>query len=170
MTTVQSLGQQSLEDPHLDRTHLDPAGADTDTDTVPAAAAAELLRAAALRVTRPRVEVVRSLSHAPHATADAVARDIRARGERVSTQAVYDVLRALIERGLVRVFEPAGHATRYELRAGDNHHHLVCRGCGDVRDVDCATGAAPCLETTDDHGFAIDEAEVTYWGYCPACR
>ena len=87
----------------------------------------------------------------------------------VSTQAVYDVLRALTSAGLVRRIEPAGSVARYESRVADNHHHLVCRSCGAIEDVDCAVGTAPCLTASDDHGFAIDEAEVTYWGLCPAC-
>ncbi|MCD6638619.1 MAG: transcriptional repressor, partial [Nocardioides sp.] len=118
--------------------------------------------------TRPRLAVLGALATHPHADADAVASAVRDGGT-VSTQAVYDVLRALTEAGLVRRIEPAGSPTRYELRVGDNHHHLVCRGCGTIVDVDCAVGHRPCLVASETHGFAIDEAEVTYWGLCPRC-
>lgn len=135
------------------------------------AAAGTLLRDHGLRVTRPRVAVLTALADLPHSDADAVARAVRSELGAVSTQAVYDVLRALAEAGLVRRIEPAGSPARYELRVGDNHHHLVCRACGAIEDVDCAVGARPCLETDlDDHGFVIDEAEVTYWGTCPDCH
>lgn len=127
------------------------------------------LRSAGLRRTAPRLAVLESLRAHPHATAEAVLGDVRVRLGRVSTQAVYDVLHALTEAGLVRRIEPARSPARFELRVGDNHHHLVCRACGRVEDVDCATGEVPCLTTSDDRGFAIDEAEVTYWGLCPAC-
>ena len=131
---------------------------------------AALLRAAGLRVTRPRLAVLATLGVQPHADADMVARLVRQDHGAVSTQAVYDVLRALGDAGLVRRIEPAGSSARYELRVGDNHHHVVCRTCGAVEDVDCAVGQRPCLETeTDSHGFVIDEAEVTYWGTCPSC-
>lgn len=126
----------------------------------------ELLRGAGLRVTAPRRAVLGVLATTPHTTADEVRRAVPG----VSTQAVYDVLHALTEKGIVRRIEPAGSAARFELRVGDNHHHLVCRGCGRIEDVDCATGAASCLTTSDDRGFAIDEAEVTFWGTCPTCR
>lgn len=132
-------------------------------------AAAQVLRARGLRVTAPRVAVLGELSEHPHAHVDGITRGARARLGSVSTQAVYDVLSALGRAGLVRRFEPAGHPARYELEIGDNHHHLVCRRCGDMVDVECAPGAAPCLEAADDHGFAIDEAEVIYWGICPGC-
>jgi Fur family transcriptional regulator, stress-responsive regulator len=132
--------------------------------------AAALLRAAGLRVTRPRLAVLEALSDQPHADADHVARSVRVALGSVSTQGVYDVLHALAENGLVRCIEPAGSPARYELRVGDNHHHVVCRSCGAIEDVDCALGARPCLETDgDSHGFVIDEAEVTYWGTCPSC-
>lgn len=135
------------------------------------AAAGTLLRDHGLRVTRPRVAVLTALADLPHSDADAVARAVRSELGAVSTQAVYDVLRALAEAGLVRRIEPAGSPARYELRVGDNHHHLVCRACGAIEDVDCAVGARPCLETDlDDHGFVVDEAEVTYWGTCPDCH
>jgi Fur family ferric uptake transcriptional regulator len=131
---------------------------------------AAALRQASLRVTRPRVAVLSALVERPHADADTVATEVRREIGSVSTQAVYDVLRALTEAGLVRRIEPAGSSARYEVRTGDNHHHLVCRGCGAITDVDCAVGDAPCLVAEDDHGFLIDEAEVTYWGLCPDCR
>lgn len=133
-----------------------------------AADAAAMLRGAGLRVTRPRLAVLDALAVHPHADADEVASAVRGTGS-VSTQAVYDVLRALTGTGLVRRIEPAGSPTRYELRVGDNHHHLVCRGCGVIADVDCAVGHRPCLVASETHGFAIDEAEVTYWGLCPRC-
>lgn len=130
---------------------------------------AELLRSAALRVTGPRVVTLRALAARPHASADKIAAGVRRELGAVSTQAIYDVLRACTAAGIVRRFEPAGSPARYELRVADNHHHLVCRGCGAVHDVDCAIGAAPCLEASNDRGFAIDEAEVVYWGLCPSC-
>jgi Fur family ferric uptake transcriptional regulator len=128
-----------------------------------------LLRAARLRVTRPRLAVIEQLRLHPHADADTVARGARADLGHVSTQAVYDVLAALTEAGVVRRIEPAGSPARFELRVGDNHHHLVCRSCGDIVDVDCAVGERPCLHASDDHGYEIDEAEVVYWGRCPTC-
>ena len=131
---------------------------------------AAALRHASLRVTRPRVAVLSALVERPHADADTVATEVRREIGSVSTQAVYDVLRALTDAGLVRRFEPAGSSARYEVRTGDNHHHLVCRACGAITDVDCAVGDAPCLVAEDDHGFLVDEAEVTYWGLCPDCR
>ncbi|MEJ5946835.1 Fur family transcriptional regulator [Pseudokineococcus basanitobsidens] len=132
--------------------------------------AAERLRAAGLRATAPRVAALGVLAEQPHADADDVARGVRARIGRVSTQAAYDVLHALVGAGLVRRIEPAGSPALFELRVGDNHHHLVCRSCGEVRDVDCAVGAAPCLvPAADGTGFAVDEAEVIYWGTCARC-
>jgi Fe2+ or Zn2+ uptake regulation protein len=130
----------------------------------------QMLRQAGLRVTRPRLAVLAALRDAPHSGADAVLTAVRRDAGAVSTQAVYDVLNVLAGRDLVRRIQPAGSVARYELRIGDNHHHVVCRGCGAVSDVDCATGEAPCLDTTDDLGFVIDEAEVTYWGTCPDCQ
>jgi Fe2+ or Zn2+ uptake regulation protein len=105
----------------------------------------------------------------PHADTDTLLRSVRADLGEVSTQAVYDVLRALTAAGLVRRIEPAGSVPRYESRVGDNHHHIVCRVCGAIADVDCAVGDTPCLTADNDHGFVIDEAEVTYWGLCPSC-
>ena len=131
--------------------------------------AQQRLRDVGLRVTRPRAAVLDILADHPHTSADEVLRLVRAELPAVSHQAVYDVLRALSTAALVRRIEPAGSVARYEIRVGDNHHHLVCRGCGAIVDVNCATGAAPCLTATDDHGFAVDEAEIVYWGRCPAC-
>jgi Fur family transcriptional regulator, stress-responsive regulator len=137
---------------------------------VPAPLDAEpLLRGAALRVTRPRVAVLTAVHEHPHADTDSIARAVRGVLGEVSTQAVYDVLRALTAARLVRRIEPAGSVARYESRVGDNHHHVVCRSCGDIADVDCAAGHTPCLTAADDHGYSIDEAEVVYWGLCPAC-
>ncbi len=127
------------------------------------------LRAAGLRVTRPRVAVLTALRHLPHADTDTIIGAVRADLVEVSHQAVYDVLRVLTAAGLVRRIQPSGSVARYESRLDDNHHHVVCRGCGAIRDVDCAVGHAPCLDASDDHGFTIDEAEVTFWGLCPDC-
>ena len=129
----------------------------------------DMLRGAGLRVTRPRTAVLAVLEHHPHSDSAAVFDAVRADLPTVSRQAVYDCLAALSGAGLVRRIQPAGSSARYELRVGDNHHHLVCRSCGAVVDTDCADSAAPCLHPTDDHGFAIDEAEVIFWGLCPAC-
>ena len=127
------------------------------------------LRDAGLRVTRPRLAVIEALGRQPHADADSIAEAARAELGTVSTQAIYDVLKAFTTVGLVRRIEPAGSPARFELRVGDNHHHVICRSCGAIADVDCAHGSAPCLTASDDHGFSIDEAEVTYWGICPDC-
>jgi len=129
----------------------------------------QLLRGAALRVTRPRVAVLTVVYGHPHADTDSIIAAVRADLGEVSHQAVYDVLRALTAAGLVRRIQPSGSVARYESRVGDNHHHVVCRMCGVVADVDCAVGTTPCLTAFEDHGFAIDEAEVTYWGLCPGC-
>ena len=128
------------------------------------------LRGAGLRVTRPRLAVLTAVHAHPHADTDTVIRSVRADLPTVSHQAVYDVLRALTGAGLLRRIQPAGTAARYEARVGDNHHHVVCRSCGAIADVDCAAGATPCLTAYDDRGYAIDEAEVTYWGVCPRCE
>lgn len=130
----------------------------------------EWLRAAGLRVTGPRIAVLDAVAARPHSDADRVAATVREALGAVSTQAVYDVLRACVGAGILRRIEPAGSAALYETRIGDNHHHLVCRSCGTVVDVDCVVGKAPCLEPADDHGYAIDEAEVVFWGLCPTCR
>ena len=127
------------------------------------------LRDGGLRVTRPRLAVLRAMHLNPHSDTEAVIRLARAELGSVSHQTVYDVLRALTDAGLVRRIQPAGSVARYEVRVGDNHHHVVCRTCGDIQDVDCAVGDAPCLTASDDAGFAIDEAEVVYWGRCPTC-
>jgi len=128
-----------------------------------------MLRGVALRVTRPRVAVLSAVHDHPHADTDSIIRTVREDLGEVSRQAVYDVLHALTASGLVRRIEPTGSVARYESRVGDNHHHLVCRSCGAIADVDCAVGTTPCLTASDDHGFAIDEAEVIYWGLCPDC-
>ncbi len=132
-------------------------------------AAESLLRSAGLRVTQPRLAVLRAVEASPHADTATVLGAVRSELESVSHQAVYDVLDALTRTGLVRRIQPAGSVARYELRVGDNHHHVVCRSCGVVADVDCAVGVRPCLDASDSHGFVIDEAEVTYWGLCPSC-
>ena len=129
----------------------------------------QLLRGAALRVTRPRVAVLGAVHANPHADTESIIGAVREGLPEVSHQAVYDSLHTLTAAGLVRRIQPAGSVARYEARIGDNHHHLVCRSCGTVADVDCAVGAAPCLHASDDHGFTIDEAEVVFWGLCPAC-
>jgi Fur family ferric uptake transcriptional regulator len=129
----------------------------------------QMLRGADLRVTRPRVAVLTAVHAHPHADTDSVIGVVRRELPSVSHQAVYDVLRALTTAGLVRRIQPSGSVARYEARVGDNHHHVVCRSCGDIADVDCAVGEAPCLHASDDSGFAIDEAEVIYWGLCPVC-
>jgi Fe2+ or Zn2+ uptake regulation protein len=130
----------------------------------------ELLRAHGLRVTRPRLAVLDILGAGGHHDAEEIARRCRERLDSVSTQAIYDVLNALARAGLARRVEPAGSAALYEARTGDNHHHIVCRGCGAIADVDCAVGGAPCLDPSSTMGFTVDEAEVTYWGLCPACQ
>jgi Fur family transcriptional regulator, stress-responsive regulator len=124
---------------------------------------------ASLRLTLPRLAVLTVLRQHPHADTDEVIQHVRAELGAVSHQAVYDVLRALTEAGLVRRIQTVGSAARYESRVGDNHHHVVCRSCGAIADVDCAVGHAPCLTASDDHGFTVDEAEVVYWGTCPDC-
>ena len=127
------------------------------------------LREAALRVTRPRLAVLSAVHDYPHADTDSLIQAVRRSLGMVSHQAVYDVLRALTTSGLLRRIQPSGSVARYEARVGDNHHHVVCRSCGAMADVDCAVGAAPCLTAAEDQGFVIDEAEVTYWGRCPEC-
>ncbi len=127
------------------------------------------LRASALRVTRPRVAVLAAVHDHPHADTDSILGAARADLGTVSHQAVYDVLRALTTAGLVRCIQPKGSVARYETRIGDNHHHVVCRSCGAIADVDCAVGYAPCLTASDGSEYEIDEAEVVFWGRCPAC-
>ncbi|MFZ2511955.1 MAG: Fur family transcriptional regulator [Gordonia sp. (in: high G+C Gram-positive bacteria)] len=135
-----------------------------DTATLIAA-----IRETGLRVTKPRLAVYAAVHAQPHTVTEDVLAAVRADLPDVSRQAVYDVLRALTGAGLVRRIQPSGHVARYETRIADNHHHLVCRGCGQIRDVDCAVGEAPCLQAEQTYGFAIDEAEVVYWGVCPEC-
>ncbi|MFF3348308.1 Fur family transcriptional regulator [Streptomyces sp. NPDC002779] len=130
---------------------------------------AEELRGAGLRVTAARVALLETVRHGDHLGVEAIASGVRDRVGHVSLQAVYEGLHALTTAGLVRRIEPAGSPARFEGRVGDNHHHVLCRSCGAVADVDCAVGDAPCLTASDDHGFAIDEAEVIYWGVCPDC-
>lgn len=131
---------------------------------------AELLRRHGVQVTAQRLAVLRAVTREPHATADDIEASVRADIGAISRQAVYDALATLTDKGLIRRIQPARSAARYEDRVDDNHHHLVCRGCGRTVDVDCAVGERPCLEAGDDHGFAIDEAEVVFWGYCPTCQ
>ncbi len=129
----------------------------------------QTLRDAGLRVTRPRIAVLDAVHAEPHADTDSIIRATRRGLPDVSHQAVYDVLRALTGAGLVRRIQPAGSVARYEARVGDNHHHVVCRSCGAISDVDCAVGEAPCLDGDAEHGFQIDEAEIVFWGRCPTC-
>ena len=129
-----------------------------------------LLRQHGLSVTAQRLAVLRAVTAVPHATADAVADAVRADIGAISRKSVYDALGVLTAKGIVRRIEPAGSPARYECRVGDNHHHLVCRSCGRLDDVDCAIGQAPCLVPADDLSFLVDEAEVIYWGTCPSCR
>jgi len=131
--------------------------------------AAEELRGAGLRVTAVRVALLEAVRHGDHLGVEALAAGVRQRVGHVSLQAVYEALNALAATGLVRRIQPAGSPARFEGRIGDNHHHVICRACGAVADVDCAVGDAPCLTASDDHGFEIDEAEVIYWGLCPDC-
>ena len=130
---------------------------------------AELLRRHGLQVTAQRLAVLEAVSSRPHGTADEIAQLVREEIGAISRQAAYDALGALAEKGLVRRIQPAGSPARYEDRVGDNHHHLICRSCGRMVDVDCAVGDAPCLTAATDAGFEIDEAEVIYWGRCPEC-
>ena len=132
------------------------------------ATAAEL-RGAGLRVTAARVALLETVRDGDHLDAEAIAARVRDRIGHVSLQAVYEALHALTAAGLIRRIEPADSPVRFEGRVGDNHHHVVCRSCGVVADVDCAVGETPCLTASDDHGFSIDEAEVVYWGLCPDC-
>ena len=137
--------------------------------------AAELTREAQLRdrglqVTAQRMAILEAVSGHPHATTEEITEAVRDRIGTISRQAVYDTLGVFVEKDLIRRIQPTGSVARYEDRVGDNHHHLVCRGCGVVFDIDCAVGSRPCLTADDDHGFDIDEAEVVYWGRCPSCR
>ncbi|MGN6160204.1 MAG: Fur family transcriptional regulator [Marmoricola sp.] len=130
---------------------------------------AEQLRDVDLRITQPRLAVLAAVEAHPHADTDTIIEAARAEVAEVSHQAVYDVLKVLTSAGLVRRIQPHGHVARYETRVGDNHHHVVCRTCGAIGDVDCAVGHAPCMTASESHGFSIDEAEVIYWGLCPTC-
>lgn len=140
------------------------------SEPVTSAPAVARLRAAGLRVTAPRLAVLAALPDGRHLDVDTVASTARERLGSLSTQAVYDILRAFTAAGLVRRIEPAGSPALFESRVGDNHHHVVCRSCGETADVDCAVGGAPCLTPSSTSGFVLDEAEVTYWGLCPACQ
>lgn len=131
---------------------------------------ADLLRQNGVPITAQRLAVLRAVSGRPHATADAIAEEVRAKIGAISRQAVYDALGMLAKKGLIRRIQPAGSAALYEDRVGDNHHHVICRNCGKTADVDCAVGETPCLTASDDSGFQIDAAEVIYWGTCPDCR
>ncbi len=131
---------------------------------------ANLLRQHGAQVTAQRLAVLRAVSSRPHRTADQIQESVRAEIGAVSRQAVYDALGVLTEKGLIRRIQPARSPARYENRVDDNHHHLVCRRCGVTADADCAAGSAPCLEAADSRGFVVDEAEVIYWGICPACQ
>jgi Fur family ferric uptake transcriptional regulator len=131
---------------------------------------AGVLRGASLHVTQPRLAVLAAVYEHPHADTYRLIEVARKQLGGVSRQAVYDVLRTLTAAGLVRCIHPRGSVARYEARVGDNHHHVVCRSCGAIADVDCAVGEAPCLTADDDNGFAIEEAEVIYWGLCPQCK
>jgi Fur family ferric uptake transcriptional regulator len=130
---------------------------------------ADELRNVGLRVTAARVALLETVREGDHLDGDAIASGVRERVGHISVQAVYEALHALTAAGLVRRFEPPASPARFEGRVGDNHHHLVCRSCGVVADVDCAVGHTPCLTASDDHGFAVDETEVIYWGQCPSC-
>jgi Fur family transcriptional regulator, stress-responsive regulator len=129
----------------------------------------DLLRRVALRVTRPRLAVLSAVHEYPHADTESIIGAARRELPDLSHQTVYDALTALTAAGLLRRIQPSGSVARYESRVADNHHHVVCRSCGAIADVDCAVGDAPCLTASEDNGFAIDEAEVIYWGSCPAC-
>lgn len=130
---------------------------------------ADLLRQHGIQVTAQRLAVFRAVASHPHVTADAVAESVRAEIGAISLQSVYDTLGLLVAEGLIRRIQPSGSPARFEDRVRDNHHHLICRACGRVVDVDCAVGSAPCLTAADDMGYEIDEAEIAYWGRCPDC-
>lgn len=135
----------------------------------PEACALRALRQAELRVTRSRLAVLVWLADHPHASAEAIGAGVRAAQVAISKQAVYDVLAACVDAGLVRRIQPAGHPARFECRVGDIHHHLVCTQCGRTEDIDCLTGDCPCLTPADDHGFSVEETEIVFWGLCPSC-
>lgn len=131
---------------------------------------AHVLRQHSIQVTAQRVAVLRAVAHQPHVTADEAAAIVRGEIGAISRQSVYDALGVLVANGLIRRIQPAGSPARFETRVGDNHHHVICRICGRMADVDCAAGSVPCLTATDHRGYAIDEAEVVYWGRCPECQ
>ena len=132
--------------------------------------AAQLLRQNGVHVTAQRLAILSAVAGRPHGTADELADDVRAVIGTISRQAVYDSLAVLVDNSLLRRIQTPGTAARYETRVGDNHHHLICRGCGATFDIDCAVGDTPCLTASNTHGFDIDEAEVIYWGTCPSCK
>jgi Fe2+ or Zn2+ uptake regulation protein len=132
--------------------------------------ATDLLRRHGIQVTAQRLAVLRAVSEQPHITADGVAEAVRADIGAISRQSVYDALNLLVDEGLLHRIQPEGSPARFEDRVNDNHHHLICRGCGAVVDVDCVVGAAPCLHAADDQGYDIDEAQVSFWGRCPTCK
>ena len=136
----------------------------------PHSAPAEILRSLGVQVTAQRVAVLGAVSVYPHATADQVLESVRASIGSISRQSVYDTLGTLEQVGLVRRIQPTGSPARFESRVGDNHHHIICRNCGALADVDCAVGMTPCLTASDSHGYVVDEAEVAYWGLCPTCQ
>ncbi len=136
---------------------------------MPSVDARAVLRAAQMRVTEPRIAVLEALDARPHGSADEIYAAVASALPTTSKQAVYNVLHDLVDHGLARRIEPGDHPARYELRVDDNHHHVVCRGCGTIADVDCVVGHAPCLVPSQSHGFAVVEAEVTFWGLCEAC-
>jgi Fur family transcriptional regulator, stress-responsive regulator len=131
---------------------------------------ADLLRSQGVQVTAQRLAVLRAVATHPHTTADGVLDTVKEEIGAISRQSVYDALGVMVDKGIIRRIQPAGSPARYEDRVGDNHHHLICRQCQNLQDVDCAVGYRPCLTASEDHGFAIDEAEVIYWGICPACQ
>ena len=130
----------------------------------------QVLKEASMRVTQPRVAVLAAVTANPHADTETIISAVHEEHPHVSHQAVYDSLKLFTSLGVVRQIQPQGHIARYETRVGDNHHHVVCRQCGNLEDVDCSVGASPCLHASNDHGFQIDEAEVIYWGKCPDCQ
>ena len=131
---------------------------------------AQQLRGCGLQVTAQRLAIMQAVSEGSHATAEELTEIVRDKIGSISRQAMYDTLGTLADKGVIRRIQPTGSPTRYEDRVGDNHHHLICRGCGKIFDIDCAVGSAPCLDVENDHGFDIDEAEVVYWGRCPDCQ
>jgi Fur family ferric uptake transcriptional regulator len=141
-----------------------------DSDTERNSEMRDALRRAGLRLTAPRLATLDALGRLPHATAEDVTRVVTSTLGTVSRQGIYDVLSALEAAGLLRRIEPAGHPSRYETRVEDNHHHVICRACGTIADVDCAVGAMPCLKPSSSSGFMVDEAEINFWGWCPACQ